>query len=68
MDELGTCDVVAQNVGIYCTAKCDHGVITPAAQLTSKKELACIASKGLVITHQLASAKAFRTPLPSEVR
>ena len=68
MNELGACDVAAQDVSVSCVAKGDHGVITQAAQLTSNKELACIASRRLVSTHQLASANAFRTLLHSEVR
>ena len=34
VDELGTRDVAAQDVGIGCIAERDHGVIAPAAQFS----------------------------------
>ena len=54
MDKLGACDIAAQNVSVGGIAKRDRGVIAATAELSSNKELACIASKGLVSTHQLA--------------
>ena len=51
MDELGACDVAAQDVGVGCIAKRDHGIEASTAQFSCNKELACIASESLVSSH-----------------
>ena len=53
MDKLCPCDVAAKDVGVGGIAEGDYGVIAATTQLTSDKELACIASEGLVRSHQL---------------
>ena len=51
VNELGACDVAAQDVGVGCIAERDNGVIAPTAQLSCNEELAGVTSECLVGSH-----------------